>query len=70
MKFFEDVGLKPITFAGRYVSFNVHYDFLSSQGRANFRPGDVLVIRFTVPSLESNADIEAMYVVLMNDSSL
>jgi hypothetical protein len=74
VKFFADVGLKPIrTNAGdgKYdVSFDAHYDFLSSQGRANFWPADVLGIRFTVPSLDSNAEIKSMYVVLMNDSSL
>jgi hypothetical protein len=74
VKFFEDVGLKPIrTHAedGKYhVSFDAHYDFLFSQGRANFWPADVLGIRFTVPSLKRNADIESLYVVLMNDSSL
>jgi hypothetical protein len=74
VKFFEDVGLKPIrTHAegSKYdVSFDAHYDFLSSQGRANFWPADVLSIRFTVPSLDSHADIEAFYVVLINDSSL
>ena len=74
VSFFRDVGLSPVRTRAEnnkfYVGFNIPYDRLVASGRSHFRPRDVLGIRYTVGSLDDDADIESLHAVLMNDSSL